>query len=245
MSTLKKNLVTFLFLLLVYYSHGQSVGDIISKHNIAVGGIEKWNNLYSMETNTKHFPNDGSPTPTDSKEVIIFGEGVFVEANYDYGKTISVNTKSEHWIQFTKKGERDLSGGNITDIPKEYHKYYDSFEGGISVMLYNYFKKGGDIKFISNKEINGESTYEVKVVEPEKGKTTFLYFSTTTYYILKTIVEFEDKNLGRFEENYSDFKPVEGLVFAHKISNARSTNKIVSIVLDPRVDASIFKKPTK
>ncbi|MDZ7900028.1 MAG: outer membrane lipoprotein-sorting protein [Arcicella sp.] len=224
-------------------SFAQTADDIVVKHIEAMGGVEKWKALKSMQMNNK-FNVQGMDI--ESKTSIIAGKSLKTEVSVMGQEIITAVDGETGWMQrpamMGGTGEpEDMPGAEIKETLKQTNL------GG---SLFNYKEKGTTIELVGKEKLDGADVYHLKLTE-KNGDISNLFLSATTYYTLKSAgkrkVQGQEVDA---EVNYSNFKQVEGLTFPHTMEvpspmGGTMTIETESIKLNPTLDEAIFKKPAK
>jgi hypothetical protein len=110
--------------------------------------------------------------------------------------------------------------------------------------------KGITLELAGTEPVDGQTTHKVKVVH-KSGRSQWLFLSADTGLEVKSVNEIEQVGMKLTVETFFfDYKPVEGVVFAHKITQKitgpQSTQ--LSITVDkvemlPDIDDSLFVLP--
>ena len=115
--------------------------------------------------------------------------------------------------------------------------------------LVDYKEKGSTVELIGKEDLDGSPAYKLKVVE-KNGDIRYIFLDGENYLEIKSAQKRKTPN-GELEiETYqSDYKPVDGVVFAHAYDTkvqgqSASQIKLTKIEINPAIDDSIFKIPT-
>lgn len=221
----------------------QTADEIVTKHIEAIGGLEKWKALKSLEMKNK-FSVQGMDI--ESKTVIVAGKSLRTDVSVMGQSMTTVVDGETGWsirpamMQGTGAPE-DMPLAMIRESRKQLNL------GG---SLISYKENGSTLELIGTEKVDGADAYKLKLTE-KNGEATDIYLSKSTYYTLKT--SGKRKVQGQeidAEVTYSNFKQVEGLTFAHTMETpspmgGSMTIETESIKLNPKIDESIFKKPAK
>ncbi|WP_026998043.1 hypothetical protein [Flectobacillus major] len=224
-------------------SFAQTADEIVAKHIEAMGGAEKWKAIKSIELKNKMSMGG---MDLQSKTIIVTGKGLRSEVSVMGQEIVTAIEGDQGWTILPA-----MMGGNgePQDLPGavvKQSKGQMEFGGA----LLGYKEKGATIEYIGKEKVDNVETYKLKLTE-KNGDVSNLFISPSTYFILKTtgkrVVNGQEMDV---EISFSDFKKVEGLVFAHTTEmpspmGGNMTIEIDSIKLNPTVDEAIFKKPAK
>jgi outer membrane lipoprotein-sorting protein len=111
-----------------------------------------------------------------------------------------------------------------------------------------YKEKGSKIELISKEEIDGKTYYKIELTK-QNGEVSTNFFDAETFLMHKTAIK--RANMGQevtVEFLFDDYKPVGGVMIAHKITtfaNGNSVGDIIftSITANTEIDDSIFPMP--
>jgi len=112
--------------------------------------------------------------------------------------------------------------------------------------------KGITLELVGTETIEGQQTQKVEITR-KSGKSQLLFLSVETGLEVKTISEVEQAGIKLTVESFFlDYKPVEGITFAHKIrqniTGPQSTQLSITvekIEMLSDIDDGIFAMPAK
>ena len=221
----------------------QTADEIVAKHIEAMGGADKWKALKAMEMKNK-FSVKGMDI--ESKIVIVNGKSLRTDISVMGQEIISAVDGETGWAQqptmMGGSGEpEDMPGALIKESRKQVNL-------GGSLLAYK--ENGSALDLVGKEKLEGVDVYHLKLTE-KGGDVTNLFISASNYYTLKSSGKrnVQGKEIDA-EVNFSNFKQVEGLTFPYTMETASPmggmmTIETESITLNPKVNESIFKKPSK
>ncbi len=113
-------------------------------------------------------------------------------------------------------------------------------------MLYNYKEKGYTLELTGTDDFDGQKVFLLKLTKPN-GNVYIHYMDADNFVILKTVSKIKIKGVEREAEMvYSNYKPVEGIIFpfSSEIKVAGNTvgqMVIDSVIINQDIDDSIFE----
>ncbi|MDG4946674.1 hypothetical protein NMK71_09620 [Weeksellaceae bacterium KMM 9713] len=188
------NKIFALFLLIgIGFLNAQSADEIIDKHLEVTGGIEAWNNLNSIII-------DGQVS-IDVSDVV----HIKIEHARPYFKRVSYIVDGKEMLSEGFDGEQAYTYNELDGNYKKLANYQkDAFETDIL----NYKKKGFKVSLVGKEKLNSKDVFKVKLTK--NTVENYYWFDAKSYQLLKEQNELETVN-------YSDFKKVGKLSFAHRM----------------------------
>lgn len=234
------NLIAFLFLAVSV--NAQTIEEVLQKHEQAMGGSEKWNALKSLTQKTKMSVQGMDISTTIN---LVVGKSIRSETEVMGNKIIQAYDGKNIWMVRPAM----MGGtGKPEDAPSEMTESMESqlYPGSdlIAAKL-----KGAKIELESKEKVDGVDAFALTVTD-KSGKVSNVYVATSSYYIIKTATK--QKVNGQeidYEISYGNYKPVNGLLFPHTMQlpspmgGGEMTVEVVSVELNPTLDATIFAKP--
>ena len=158
-------------------------------------------------------------------------------------KMIQVYDDGEAWLVAPWTGTlapKDITGDQLKQMEKQ---------SDITGELYNWKEKGSKVELLGKEDLEGSDVYKIKLTD-KNGDETIYYIDAENYVILKTenTITMRGEPI-KTESSLSDYKPVEeGIIMAYSHTDSYNgqvvnTLTIDTVMLNPEVDLSIFKKP--
>ena len=184
----------FLFCLFIAaVLNAQNADQIIERHFEATGGMDHWNQLNSMLIE--------GVVSVDVSDIV----PIKIEHKRPYFKRVSYMVNGKEQLSEGYDGNTAYTYNEINGKFRELKDYQpDSFETD----LLNYKKKGFKAEFLKSEAINGKQAFKIKLTK--NTVVDFYWFDAETYQLLREENQIETVN-------YSDFKKVNGLIFAHRM----------------------------
>lgn len=119
-------------------------------------------------------------------------------------------------------------------------------QADIDGMLYNYKEKGYTLELAGTEDFEGQQVYLLKLTKPN-GNVYTDYMDTENYVILKTVAKVKSKGVEQeVETDFSNYKPVKGIIFPFSIESKVKGNTVAQFVFDSftfnqDIDDSIFE----
>lgn len=219
---MKFRLSIIVFLLSIITLFAQDAAEIVSKNLEVSGGEKAWNNLNSI-----FLKGDVSLDVDHSYPMIIYHK-----RPYQKKVVFVVNNK-----EVLNEGYDGKNGWTYSDILKKNIVVPDYQPDAFDSDLLAYKKKGFTLKYIGEDTIDGIATYKISL---QKNKNiTYYYFDKKTYQLIA-----EDNK----EELlvYSNFKKINGLTFAMKITGKpKQGGEYVVVFNDIKINPFIDDKQFK
>lgn len=181
------------FMVLFGFLQAQTADEIIQKHFEVTGGEKAWNQLNS----------------------------IIIEGQVSIDVSQVVNIKIEHARPYFKRvsyiidGREVLSEGfdgqnayTYNELDGKYRRLSDYSQDSFETDILNYKKKGFSVDLIGTEMVNTKNAYKIKLTK--NTVEDYYWFDTTTYQLIREQNQLETVN-------YSDFRKVGGLTFAHRM----------------------------
>jgi hypothetical protein len=226
-------LLTVAAIISVQSTKAQTVDEIISKHETALGGKEKLLTIKSIKM-------------VGSLNVQGMDVGVTTTAVNGVGSRndISVPGMGEGFqVVNTTKGW-DFMPFMGQASPEEISADQAKASQGLldlQGVLVNYKEKGNQVELLGKEKVDTAECYKLKVTNKQGGVST-LYIDANTYYRVKTITKIKNANGDAdVETGYGDFKKTEdGYVLPFSLTMERGTIVFSTIEVNKPVDEKIF-----
>lgn len=222
----------------------QTTEEIIQKHEAAMGGMDKWNNLKSVVTKSK-FSIQGMDVSTTTS--VLTGKAIKAEVEIMGNKIVSGYDGTKGWmIRPTMMG----GSGKAEDMPAEQAEALKSQTNPGSPLM-DAKNAGNKIEIESKEKLDGADVYVLNVTD-KAGKSSSIYLSATTFFVVKTSSK---QNVNGQELDvevmYSNYKSVDGLYFPftmeqpNPMAGGTMVVDVTNIELNPKLDLSFFAKSDK
>lgn len=208
---MRKSLSMLLFaILLAGVARAQTVEELIEKNLAARGGKDKITAVQSIRMSGKlnmggqmEMPMTMELKRPDKMRMEMTIQGMTLVQAYD---------GENGWTIMPFGGKKDPEP-MPADQRKSMREQAD-FDG----VLVNYKEKGHQIDLVGKEELEGTSVYKLKVTRKE-GDVTYVYLDAESYLEIKnTMRRVMNGRDVETEIVYSDYKPVEGFLYAHSMN---------------------------
>ena len=225
-------------------SMAQTAEEIAKKHIEAIGGVEKWKAIKSIEIQNRMSIGG---MEVESKSIILVGKGLRTEVSVMGQKIITALDGDQGWtILPTMIG----GTGEPQELPNAVTKQI-KVQMNLGSGLIDYVEKGATLELVGEEKVDNVEAYRLKLTE-KNGDVTNVFVSPSTYYIVKTtasrVINAKNRDI---EFSFSNFKALDGLIFPYAtempspMGDGQVLLEVDSIKLNPSVDEVIFKKPIK
>lgn len=193
---------------MVGFSQAQTAEEIIQRHFEVTGGTEAWNNLNSMLIEGQ--------VSIDVSDVV----SILIEHRRPYFKRVSYIVDGKEMLSEGYDGEQAYTYNELNGKFKKLDNYtIDAFETDIL----NYYKKGFKVQLEGEEMINGNNTFKIKLTK--NTVEDYYWFDTKTYQLLREQNAIETVN-------YSDFRKIGKLTFAHRMEATPVGGKEYVVIFD-------------
>jgi predicted site-specific integrase-resolvase len=108
----------------------------------------------------------------------------------------------------------------------------------------NYGKTGMSYELVGIENVDGKDAYVLKVMDGQSE--TYEYYDAATYLKVKTVsIRTEEGETTEMSTSYSDYKDVNGILFAHSlvisVGEAGFSGTVTSIEVNAKIDLKEFK----
>ncbi len=206
-------IVVFIFgLVYMQLIQAQTVDEIINKYVEARGGKPKINSIYSvyMEGTRQMMGNNVAVKITKVKDKLYRND---FEFNTDKGYTIVTPNAGWSYIPMQSQKAELIAEDRLKSMQAEMD---------IAGPLIDYAAKGNIAMLAGKETINGKEAFKIKVTL-STGRDITYYIDADDYLLIETrqMRAGMDGNMDEKEviTNYTDYKPVDGIMFPHTVSN--------------------------
>jgi len=243
-----KNIVLLVVFVLgivfMQFAQGQSVDEIINKYIDARGGKDKLKAIQSlyMEGSRQMMGNEVAV-----KVTIV--QGKLFRNDFEFGST------SGYTIVTPKEGWSLIPMRSPTPEPIKEDRLKE-MQGQLDIAgpLVDYASKGNKAELQGKENVDGKEAYKIKLTL-NTGKEVTFFIDTKTNLLIQTkqmaaaMGGRGAANTGQEREvvtNYSDYQPVDGILFPHTISNPGSgpmggSTTFDKIELNKNIEESQYK----
>lgn len=220
-------------------SFAQTVDEIVEKHVAALGGLDKLKGVTTLVTD-RSLAVQGMEIPT--KTTLVVGKSLRSESTVMGNSMIQVIDDAKGWmIRPSMMGGTGEPEDMPADQIKQQESQLDPFGG-----LVDYKEKGNKVELVGKEKLDKKDVYHLKLTAKD-GQVIDEFLDANTYLISKVKANMNGQD---GEITFSDYKDYEGVKFAGSmdITNPQMgvmtfiTNKVI---INSKVDESVFKKPTK
>ena len=214
-------------------TNAQTVDEIMSKHEKAIGGVDNWNKIKTIK-------EVGSLTQQGMEinmtQTIAFDKAMRMDISVMGQNGWSIVTKKEGWSYMPFMGGQKID----TMKPEAVAAQQKQMDIKGRQML-DYKANGMKAEYVGRDTINSAPCYKVKFTDKDGGESTS-FFDCATYYILRT----ESKIKQNDEEMevaiaFNNYKPLDGgIVMPMSITAQGVEITFKSIEVNKPVDESLF-----
>lgn len=243
MKTMIQSICLVAGMLVSSVAFAQTTEEILTKHEAAMGGLDKWAAVKTAVVKNK-FSVQGMDI--ESKTSLVIGKSFRTEVEVMGNKIITAIDGDKGWMNRPAM----MGGtGEPEDMPSEQVKMADS-QKTLGSILTNAKKDGYKIELVSKEKLDGADVYLLTVTKPS-GEDSKVYVSAATNFVVKTQAKVQANGQEIDSEvSFSNYKMVNGLAFPYTIETANPmggmmTVETVSVEINPAIDPVIFAKPSK
>ena len=233
-------LIFILGLVFMQFIQAQSVDEIIDKYVEARGGRDKINSIKSLYMEgIRDMMGNGVAIK------VIKVQGKLYRNEFEFRGTsgYTIVTPSAGWsfIPVRSQKPEPLSAERLKALQSELD---------IAGPLLDYAAKGNKAALIGKEEVDGRQAYKIKLTL-NSGKEIIYFIDAKTDLVIQTkqmTVGMDagvNANTGQEKElitNFSDYRPVDGILFPYKVSNPGSGSISFSkIEFNKTIDGSQYK----
>jgi hypothetical protein len=214
-------------------ANAQTVDEIISKYEAALGGKEKLLTIKSVK-----MVGGLNVQGMDVGVVTTAVNGVGSRNDISVpgmGEGFQIVNAAKGWDFMPFMGQASPEEISIEQI--------NASQGLLDLqgVLVNYKEKGSQVELFGKEKVDTAECYKLKVTN-KQGVATTMYIDANTYYRVKTIIKMKTPNGDTdIETAYGDFKKNDdGYVFPFSLTMERGTIVFSSIEVNKPVDEKIF-----
>jgi outer membrane lipoprotein-sorting protein len=219
----------------------QTVDELIAKNLEARGGKDKIKAVKSLRMTGKMAMGEGMEAPFTME--MARPNKIRNEFTFQGMTGVQAFDGTSGWMVMPFMGKKEpeaVSGDDLKRIAEQ-----ADFDG----VLVDYKDKGHQVELVGKADVDGSPAYKLKVTK-KSGDVSYVYLDAEQYLEVK--VEGKTKIRGQEiegETRLGDYKPVDGVVFAHSIQQKAKdapggmTISIDKIEVNPEVPASRFEMP--
>ena len=236
-----KNIVLFVVFILaivfVQFANGQSVDDIISQYITARGGKDKLLAIKSLYLEGTRQMNGNE---VDLKVTKVDGKLNRVDFSVGGNDGYTIVTPDKGWTYIPMMSDK------VNEIPDARLKSMQD-QLDIAGALVDYAAKGYKATLQGKDTVNGKEAWKIQLTNAA-GKNETFYIDTKTNLLIQTRQMVEGRNNMENEviTDYSDYKDVDGLMFAQTITTegtgmGAGSMMFDKIVINQPVDEKLYK----
>ena len=236
-----KNIVVFvvfiLALVFVQFANGQSVDDIINQYITARGGKDKLLAIKSLYLEGTRQMNGNE---VDLKVTKVDGKLNRVDFSVGGNDGYTIVTPDKGWTYIPMMSDK------VNEIPDARLKSMQD-QLDIAGALVDYAAKGYKATLQGKDTVNGKEAWKIQLTNAT-GKNETFYIDTKTNLLIQTRQMMEGRNNMENEviTDYSDYKDVDGLMFAQTITTegtgmGAGSMMFDKIVINQPVDEKLYK----
>ncbi|WP_266365045.1 DUF4292 domain-containing protein [Tellurirhabdus rosea] len=220
----------------------QTVDEVVNKHIVAVGGMDKISGIksvqYEQTMSVMGMEMTGKTTAVVGKssrsDITVMGQNMVTVIDGESG-----------WMINPMAGSSDPQ-----PIPAEQAKFQKSNTEVTGLQLAYAKINKYPMELVGKEQLNGKDVFNIKVTRPEA--TVNFYINAGDYQLAgtKAVVPVQGQT-AEVKANFSNFKAVEGVTLPFSITMeapgapAPINMQVTKLTLNPTVDPAIFKMPAK
>ncbi|SDL55836.1 outer membrane lipoprotein-sorting protein [Siphonobacter aquaeclarae] len=224
-------------------AQAQTVDEIIDKHIAARGGADKLKNIKTLVVENS-MSMQGMDIPM--KQIIVSGRGMRMEISVMGNDMITAVDGDKGWmIRPAMMG----GTGEPEDLPADQIKS-SKRQMDPAGPLFNYKEKGSTVALVGKEKLDKKDVYHLKITT--EGNAIDYFIDADTYLLSKQVANVNMNGQETSQEMaFSDYKPVDGIQFAHTMETSAPMGggsmviTINKVVVNGPVDDKLFTKPAK
>ncbi len=240
---MQKLLSFSLFFVMAIAMQAQTAEEIVAKHIAAMGGAN-WENVKTLKMDIKMTAQAAAGMEIPITMTVVNKKAMRMDVSL-MGMTQSMCVNGDAgWANSPFQGQMDAEPMTADQV-KEMKEQTE-----VAGQLYHHKAKGYTIESLGKEDVEGTECHKIKlVINPTK--TQYSLIDPETFYEIKNItVATVDGKEQKTETTFSNFKTVEGLVFAHTIDQMNpmmgpTVMNVSTVTVNPPVDEAVFTMPAK
>ena len=233
MKLIKITAVGFLALFITSVSFAQTVEEIVKKNVEAIGGIDAWKKINTMQ-------QEGTMTVQGAEigvaVIAVNGKGVRQNLSVMGMTGYQIVTPSEGWSFMPFQGQTKPEA--LT--PEQLKESTDDLD--IQGKLIDYAAKGTTVELLGKDDVEGTECFKVRITT-KAGNVETVFIDPKSYYVVRSISK--RKANGQETDVTTDFsnyqKLPEGIVIPMSITLYGGELKIKKVEVNKTIDESMFK----
>jgi hypothetical protein len=226
----------FAFVLLFFIgsqSFAQSLDEIVSKHNEAIGGKDNWAKVKSLKIESL-LKSQGMEINISILQIDMIAQRTNISVMGMLGYTIITNNEGWNFMPFNGQTKPEpMTSDDLKSVQ-------DQLE--IKDPLMTYVELGKKIEYLGKEDVDGIECHKIKLTNKNEQETTF-FVDPENFYTIKQISKI--KANGQEVENsvtMGNYKKLdEGIVFPMTMTMAFGSMEVQKVEINPVIDNSEFK----
>lgn len=208
----------------------QSLDEIVSKHNEAVGGEKAWKNVSSIVYTGSMVTPNGEFSLIKS---VLANKGMRVDIDIMGQKNFTIVTPNKGWSFWPIGGQSKPEEIPADDLAK--------VQTELEVMdeLMTYKASGAKLELSGKEKIDGKDLFKLAYTDKNQNEKT-LFVDPATYYVVRQVEKGGPQ--GDAVVTMSDYKKLpEGITVAMSVESPQGPVKMSKVEVNTIKDESIFK----
>lgn len=231
-------LVVFILLIvIIQFARGHSVDEIINKYIEARGGKEKLNSIQSLcMKGVRQMMGNNIPVR------VTIVQGKLFRTDFEYvGKPgYLIVTEKEGWSYIPMQSQ------TVKQITPD---ALEKMQVGMDIPgpLVNYAAKGYKAELEGKEIVEGKEAHKIKLISHDGNTVTYFIDTVTNFLVqIKHIRADVNGNEKEVITNFSNYRPVDGIMFPHTIINPgegvmAGITTFDTIIINQAIDESQYK----